>query len=78
MAGDRTLVESHFIHSRQAAGSFTTMLKILPLLLILLMALHLIKPLGWPGMKKRGDFWKIAAGAIFAMLIIVIASHSGL
>lgn len=78
MAGDRTLVEFHFIHSRQAAGSLTTMLKILPLLLILLMALHLIKPLGWPGMKKRGDFWKIAAGAIFAMLIIVIASHSGL
>lgn len=54
------------------------MLKILPLLLILLMTLHLIKPLGWPGMKKRGDFWKIAAGAIFAMLVVVVLSHSGL
>ncbi|PWV87731.1 hypothetical protein DEV92_112100 [Phyllobacterium myrsinacearum] len=62
----------------QAAGFVTTMLKILPLLLIVLMALHLIKPLGWPGMKKRGDFWKIAAGAIFAMLVVVVLSHSGL
>ncbi|MBA8878168.1 hypothetical protein [Phyllobacterium myrsinacearum] len=54
------------------------MTKVLPLLLILMMVLHLIKPLGWPGMKKRSDFWKIAAGAIFAMMVIVMLSHSGL
>ncbi|MGO1163405.1 hypothetical protein [Brucella pseudogrignonensis] len=45
--------------------------KILPVLLVALMALHIIKPLGWPGLKKRADFWKIAVFAIFAMAVIV-------
>ncbi|MDT6939400.1 hypothetical protein RI570_04480 [Brucella pseudogrignonensis] len=47
------------------------MTKILPVLLVALMALHIIKPLGWPGLKKRGDFWKIAVFAIFAMAVVV-------
>ncbi|MDR6434032.1 hypothetical protein [Brucella pseudogrignonensis] len=47
------------------------MTKILPVLLMALMALHIIKPLGWPGLKKRGDFWKIAVFAIFAMAVVV-------
>ncbi|MCO4317563.1 hypothetical protein M8997_010240 [Phyllobacterium sp. 21LDTY02-6] len=54
------------------------MLKIIPLLLLILMALHIVKPLGWPGLKKRGDFWKIAAFAILAMLAMVLLSHAGL
>lgn len=45
--------------------------KILPVLLVLLMGLHIIKPLGLPGMKKRGDFWKIAVIAIAAMALAV-------
>jgi len=45
--------------------------KVLPVLLMALMGLHIIKPLGWPGLKKRGDFWKIAAFAIFAMAMAV-------
>lgn len=53
------------------------MTKILPFALILMMALHVIKPLGWPGLRKRGDFWKIAAGAIVAMLIVVLVDHAG-
>ncbi|MDR6631492.1 hypothetical protein J2X72_000263 [Phyllobacterium sp. 1468] len=53
------------------------MTKILPLMLILIMALHIIKPLGWPGLKKRGDFWKIAAGAILAMFALVLLGHAG-
>lgn len=53
------------------------MTKILPLVLIVMMVLHLIKPLGWPGMKKRGDFWKIAAGAIVAMFVVVVIGHAG-
>jgi hypothetical protein len=28
--------------------------------LILAMVVHLIKPLGLPGLRKRADFWKIA------------------
>ncbi|MFV0799614.1 hypothetical protein OHI65_20505 [Brucella sp. MAB-22] len=47
------------------------MTKILPVLLVLLMGLHIIKPLGLPGLKQRGDFWKIAAFAIFAMALAV-------
>jgi hypothetical protein len=34
--------------------------KIVPLLGILLMALHLIWPFNVPGLRKRRDFWKIA------------------
>ncbi|KAB0568682.1 hypothetical protein J3U99_16325 [Brucella pituitosa] len=45
--------------------------KVLPVLLMVLMGLHIIKPLGLPGLKKRGDFWKIAAFAIFAMAMAV-------
>ena len=53
------------------------MTKILPFALMLMMVLHLIKPLGWPGMKRRSDFWKIAAGAILAMLLVVLIGHAG-
>ena len=47
------------------------MFKVLPVLLMALMGLHIIKPLGWPGLKKRGDLWKIAAFPIFAMAMAV-------
>jgi hypothetical protein len=43
--------------------------KIVPLLMILLMALHLIKPLGLPGLRKRRDFWKIAIVMIVAIVL---------
>ena len=46
------------------------MAKILPVLLIALMILHIIKPLGFPGLRKRRDFWKIALFAIFIMAIV--------
>lgn len=47
------------------------MTKILPVLLLALMGLHIIKPLGLPGLRRRGDFWKIAALAILVMALIV-------
>ncbi|MEN5247810.1 hypothetical protein [Brucella pseudintermedia] len=47
------------------------MTKILPVLLVLLMGLHIIKPLGLPGLKRRGDFWKIAAIAILVTALAV-------
>jgi hypothetical protein len=43
--------------------------KIVPLLAILLMLLHLIKPIGIPGLRKRRDFWKIAVAMIVAMVL---------
>ncbi|MCX2697306.1 MULTISPECIES: hypothetical protein [Ochrobactrum] len=45
--------------------------KVLPVLLLVLMGLHIIKPLGLPGLKKRSDFWKIAAFALFVMALVV-------
>ena len=39
------------------------MSKLIGLLLILAMAVHIIRPLGLPGLKRRGDFWRIAVGA---------------
>jgi hypothetical protein len=46
--------------------------KILALLLFAAMAVQLIKPLGFPGLKRRGDFWKLAVGAIALMMIAAL------
>ncbi|MFK0642611.1 hypothetical protein NO134_19395 [Ochrobactrum sp. BD22] len=45
--------------------------KILPVLLVLLMGLHIIKPFGLPGLKRRSDFWKIGVISILAMALAV-------
>lgn len=47
------------------------MARIISFLLIAAMAVQIIKPLGLPGLKKRGDFWKIAVFA-FAITMLVI------
>jgi hypothetical protein len=46
--------------------------KIVPLLAIILMALHLIRPLGIPGLRRRRDFWKI--GVVMAVAIVLTAT----
>ncbi|MCP8894217.1 hypothetical protein KYK29_04690 [Shinella daejeonensis] len=48
------------------------MSKILPALLIVAMALHVIRPLGLPGLRRRGDFWKIAVAALALMALTVL------
>lgn len=53
------------------------MSKILALLLIAAMVLHLIKPIGLPGLRQRGDFWKIALFALVAFGVVALASHGG-
>ncbi len=47
------------------------MTKIIALLLILAMLVHIVKPLGLPGLRRRGDFWKIA---VFAFVITMLVS----
>lgn len=37
-----------------------------------MMALHLVKPIGWPGLRRRGDVWKIALFAIGLMGLAVL------
>ena len=47
------------------------MAKIIALLLLGLMVVHIIRPLGLPGLRKRDDFWKIAVVALAAMMLTV-------
>ncbi|WP_193227738.1 hypothetical protein [Aureimonas psammosilenae] len=50
--------------------------KLLSLLLLLAMLLHLFRPLGLPGLRKRGDAWKIALVAFFVFgLTVLVGSH---
>ncbi len=51
------------------------MAKVLALLLLAAMVLHIIRPLGLPGLKQRGDFWKIAVVALAAMSVTALAGH---
>ncbi|MFD1745233.1 hypothetical protein ACFSE1_07155 [Rhizobium helianthi] len=49
------------------------MTKLIGLLLLAAMAVHIIKPLGLPGLRRRSDFWKIAviAFASWAMTMLI-------
>jgi hypothetical protein len=51
------------------------MAKVLALLLLAAMVLHIIRPLGLPGLRKRGDFWKIAVVALVAISLTALAGH---
>jgi hypothetical protein len=51
------------------------MAKILALLLLAAMVLHIIRPLGLPGLRRRGDFWKIAVVALAAISLTALAGH---
>lgn len=54
-------------------GNFTEMSsKILTVLLLLAMCVQLIKPLGYPGLRQRRDFWKIAVFAIVVTMVTVL------
>ncbi|WP_299819847.1 hypothetical protein [uncultured Roseibium sp.] len=50
------------------------MTKILMLLLLLVATVQVIKPLGWPGLKKRSDAWKLVAGVVAVTFVSVILS----
>ncbi|MEP4030561.1 hypothetical protein [Roseibium polysiphoniae] len=43
------------------------MTKILMVFLTILAVIQVIKPLGWPGLKKRSDAWKLAAGGLISL-----------
>ncbi|POF31533.1 hypothetical protein [Roseibium marinum] len=50
------------------------MTKILMVLLFLIAAIQVIKPIGWPGLKKRSDAWKLVAGVVAVTFASVILS----
>lgn len=49
------------------------MTKTIAVVLILAMLVQIIKPLGLPGLRRRGDFWKLAlvAFAIWSVALIL-------
>jgi hypothetical protein len=49
-----------------AAETKAGMTKAIAILLMLAMLIQIIKPLGLPGLRRRGDFWKLA---VFAFAI---------
>ena len=53
-------------HSAEPMG------KLLALLLLAAMAVQVIRPLGLPGLTRRGDFWKIAVAAKAVMMLAAL------
>ena len=50
--------------------------KAISLFLLAVMLVQIIYPLGLPGLKTRGDFWKIALAAIFVMMLTTLIRPS--
>jgi hypothetical protein len=53
------------------------MTKFLALVILAMMVIQLIKPLGWPGLKARRDFWKLAVLALAATGLTAMLGHWG-
>ncbi|GHC77116.1 hypothetical protein [Limoniibacter endophyticus] len=53
------------------------MSKVASLLFFIAMVIQVIRPIGLPGLKKRGDFWKIALFAIFAVSLTAVLRPGG-
>lgn len=56
------------------------MTKILMVFLLLIAAVQVIKPLGWPGLTRRADAWKLVAGVVVVTFasIVLTALFQGL
>ncbi|MHC5655742.1 hypothetical protein [Stappia sp.] len=48
------------------------MSKILMLMFVLIAAIQVIKPLGWPGLKHRRDAWKLAVGGFLVTFMAIV------
>lgn len=46
--------------------------KVVTVFVVLAMIVQIIKPIGLPGLKKRGDFWKVPLAG-FVVLVAVTA-----
>lgn len=64
------------LDSRARRWSKALMSKALALVILAMMALHLIRPLGLPGLKARRDVWKIAVFALVAIGATVLLGHT--
>jgi hypothetical protein len=48
------------------------MTKALSLLIVLAMAIQIVRPLGFPGLRKRADAWKLAVAALAAIMLVAV------
>jgi hypothetical protein len=60
------VVERKNVQPMAAAETKAGMTKAIAILLMLAMLIQIIRPLGLPGLRRRGDFWKLA---VFAFAI---------
>lgn len=51
------------------------MTKLLALVIVGFMVIQIIKPVGWPGLKRRADFWKLALLAMAAISLAAVLGH---
>ena len=51
------------------------MTKLLALLILAIMIVHIVKPLGLPGLRRRRDFWKLAVLALAAISLTAVLAH---
>ncbi len=51
------------------------MTKLLAFVIIGFMLIQVIKPIGWPGLKRRSDFWKLALLAMAAISLAAVLGH---
>jgi len=51
------------------------MSKALSLVILCIMAVQIIRPLGFPGLKRRRDFWKLAVAALAVISLTALMSH---
>jgi hypothetical protein len=49
------------------------MSKVIGVLLLLAMLVHIIRPLGLPGLRRRADCWKIAVLAFSLWALVLLA-----
>ena len=52
------------------------MTKVLAAVIVLMMAIQVIKPLGFPGLRQRRDFWKLAVFALVAISVTALLNHA--
>jgi hypothetical protein len=45
--------------------------KIIMVFFALVACIQIIKPLGWPGLEHRRDAWKLAAGGLLVMVLLI-------
>jgi hypothetical protein len=50
--------------------------KVIPIIGMILMALHVVWPFNLPGLRKRRDFWKIAVAMGVAIVVTALLRDS--